>query len=105
MLGAGVDKVIFSWYNRYMKTLTVKLRAYQNRDMLRSYLPEPIEVKANTLKEASTLVRAWIEINELGGGNVGDVKVFDGSKLVAFISYNGRVWTTEKQWNLRKEII
>lgn len=88
-----------------MKTLTLKLKAWQNQDRLRSYLPKPTEVVVNTFKEASEAARNWITDNDLGGGNVGDLKVYEGKKLVALISYNGRVWTTEKEWNLRKEII
>jgi hypothetical protein len=105
MCSKGVDKLTFSWYNRYMKTLTLKLKAFQNQDMLRSHLPESMDVIVMSLKQASEIAQAWIRTNDLGGGNVGDLKVYDGNKLVALISYNGRVWTTEKQWNLRKEII
>ncbi len=88
-----------------MKTLTLKLKAYQNQDMLRSYLPKPTEVTVSSFKEASLAARAWIEANELGGGNVGGLKVYEGKKLVALVSYNGRVWTPEVEWTLRKEIL
>ncbi len=88
-----------------MKTLTLKLKAWQNHDRGYQVLPKPFEVTVTTLKEASEAAREWIVANELGGGNVGDLRVYEGKKLIALISYNGRVWTTEKEWNLRKEII
>lgn len=85
--------------------LTLKLKAWQNYDRPRFDLPKPVEVTVNTFKEASVAARTWILENELGGGNIGDLKVYEGKKLVALISYNGRVWTTEKEWTLRKEIL
>ncbi len=45
-----------------------------------------------TLEEASRACRRFIEEHELGGGNWAGGNVYDGGKLVASVSYNGRVW-------------
>lgn len=49
--------------------------------------------EVDTLPEASRACRAYIEENDLGGGNWsgGEVKDEDGT-VVARVSYNGRVW-------------
>ena len=46
-----------------------------------------------SLGQASAVCLEWIKSNDLGGGNWtgGDVRD-SGGKLVARISYNGRVW-------------
>lgn len=45
-----------------------------------------------SLRQASEVCRSYIDALELGGGNWtgGDVK--KGRKIVAYVSYNGRVW-------------
>lgn len=53
-------------------------------------------VKAKTLQEASDLVRAYIQENDLGGGNWVGGQVLDGPEQVAQISYNGRAWKPGK---------
>lgn len=50
---------------------------------------------AATLQEAATLCRAYIERNNLGGGNWTGGKVYEGKTQVANISYNGRVWAMD----------
>ena len=61
-----------------------------------------------TLGEASRSVRLWLDTNALGASKWGQgsapVKNRHG-KLVALISYNGRVWTTERNHADRREIV
>jgi len=46
----------------------------------------------NALKEASQKVREYIEEYELKAGNCIGGYVFEGTKQIASISYNGRIW-------------
>lgn len=52
----------------------------------------PRMVDAADLAEASRLCRAYIEENNLGGGNWSGGDVLLRGKRVARVSYNGRVW-------------
>ncbi len=58
-------------------------------------LPKQILAAAD-LKDASSKMRSFIELNGLGTsdliGKCGDV--LEGKTLIATISYNGRVWDT-----------
>ncbi len=58
--------------------------------------------RVRSLAAASQACRLYIEHFELGGGNWigGDVKI--GHRVVASVSYNGRVWNVEKD-RLRSE--
>jgi len=49
-------------------------------------------IQVNTLKEASQKVREYIEEYELKAGNCIGGYVFEGTKQIASISYNGRIW-------------
>ena len=50
-------------------------------------------VRVDSLAQASKVCLAWIEANDLGGGNWtgGDVRDAEGT-LVANVSYNGKIW-------------
>ena len=54
-------------------------------------------VVVDTLEEAQLKCRAFIENNELGSGNWAGGHVFANDHLVAYISYNGRLWTGETE--------
>ena len=58
-------------------------------------------IDVNTLKEASITCRQYIEENELGGGNWSGGQVYQNNRLIAEVSYNGRVWALGAD---RKEI-
>lgn len=58
-------------------------------------------VKVHTLREASELCRAYIQEHSLGMGNWSGGQVFEGTRQVAQISYNGRAWAAG---NDRKEL-
>lgn len=49
-------------------------------------------VRAGSLGEAAQLCRAYIEQHELGAGNWSGGDVTEDGKLVARVSFNGRVW-------------
>lgn len=53
-------------------------------------------VEVPSLEEASAVCRNYIEQHELGGGNWTGGFVFetnDYQNQIAYISYNGRIWT------------
>lgn len=49
-------------------------------------------VTVKDFAEASTVCRTFINRYALGGGNWTGGQVKDGSKVIARVSYNGRVW-------------
>ena len=51
-----------------------------------------MKVKVDSLKEAVKECMDFIQRNDLGGGNWIGGNVYDGRRLFAKISYNGRVW-------------
>ena len=54
-------------------------------------------VGVTTLKEASEVCRRYIDRWELGGGNWSGGDILEDGKLIARISYNGRVWKYDKK--------
>ena len=81
--------------------MTVKLSSCGNPDFGQSpYVPLSQErtVEVETLEEASRECRRYIEDNHLGGGNWNGGQAKQGKKVVAQISYNGRIWPIE-EWN------
>lgn len=86
---------------------TVELSACQNPDFPRRYdLPAKSTVQVASLREASEVCRRFIEEHALGGGNWAGGRVRDAAtgKVAALVSYNGRVWTPERDWRRRTEI-
>jgi hypothetical protein len=77
------------------KRYAIRLSSVGNPDF-GQYAPlSPPEVfEADTLKEIRDAARTYIEKWDLGGGNWDERKalVREGKKVVAHISYNGRVW-------------
>lgn len=80
--------------------LTVQLSHSANPDIMGGYWQEPMDsgraqrVMVTSLESASRICREYIDRNTLGGGNWTGGTVRDGSKVVAKISYNGRIWPT-----------
>jgi hypothetical protein len=64
-------------------------------------------IVVGSLKEAKRLCLKFIKDNNLGGGNWIGGKVSNGSRIIAYVSYNGRVWDKEPSYpdNSAKEII
>lgn len=58
----------------------------------------------NTLQEAAQKCREYIDENDLGGGNWagGDVLDING-KVIAHVTYNGRVWNTSDYFDKNKK--
>lgn len=52
-------------------------------------------VPMTTLNEASAAYRAFIEAHCLGASEAGECLIYHGNKVVAHVSYNGRVWEGE----------
>lgn len=72
--------------------MTVKLSAGRNRDFPRRPLPKSATVTVASFGEAARVCRDYIETHDLGGGNWTGGDVREGGRLVAHVSYNGRVW-------------
>ncbi|MFQ5845800.1 MAG: hypothetical protein ACE5JG_12525 [Planctomycetota bacterium] len=86
---------------------TVELSACQNPDFpRRSDLPGKRTVQIAGFREASVACRRFIEEHDLGGGNWsgGRVRETATGRVIALVSYNGRVWTPERNWRDRKEV-
>lgn len=81
--------------------MNVILRHNTNPDIPGGYWSAPVDdgrpkaVAVASLEEASRACRAYIEANELGGGNWTGGDVIEGDKKVASVSYNGRIWLPE----------
>lgn len=88
-----------------MKLLSMKCLSVGNPDY-RQYAPisEPRLITGRTLSEIRKKALAYIAENELGGGNWPNCRVMKDGKTIALMSYNGRFWTPEKNWEERKEI-
>lgn len=66
--------------------MTLKLREYQD--------VQDFDVEVADLADASRKFRAWIESNGLGAGDLARHagEVWENGQVVAFVSFNGRVW-------------
>lgn len=81
-----------------MMGLTVRLSHAPNPDVAGGYWDAPVDPRkaqhalVNSLPQAQRAVRAYIERNNLGGGNwTGGELRLDG-KPIGRISFNGRAW-------------
>lgn len=75
--------------------LTVELSARQNPDFpRRNNLPAKRTAEAASLQEASIVCRRFIREHGLGNGNWNGGTVRDAAtdRVVALVSYNGRIW-------------
>lgn len=58
----------------------------------------PLYVPCDCLEHAIAIVRHFIEINYLGGGNFTGGRIVDTDfNFIAQVSYNGRVWATDNK--------
>jgi hypothetical protein len=78
-----------------------------NQPMFGAKSNKAVEVKDFT--EASIECLAFILRNDLGSGNWDGGDIIENGKLIAYVSYNGRVWEVgesgEKYQNYEKEIV
>ncbi len=58
-------------------------------------------VKVKSFAAAALVARDYITDYDLGGGNWTGGQVFKGKKQVARVSYNGRVWTTDGEKEIK----
>jgi len=49
-------------------------------------------IPMTTLNDASTAFRAFCDANGFGARDAGDCQIWQGDKIVAHVSYNGKVW-------------
>lgn len=57
-------------------------------------------ITVKSLKEARDVCREYIEDNDLGSGNWTGGQVYEmNNKQIAHISYNGRIWEGEEDFN------
>ncbi len=54
-------------------------------------------VEVESLSAASVAVRNFIELNDLGSSDFGGGEIYDSStnRLIAKVSYNGRIWNDQ----------
>lgn len=59
------------------------------------------KITVPNFKEASMVCIEWIRENDLGSGNWSGGEIFDDNKkVIAHVSYNGRVWEGKAgDWN------
>ena len=86
-------------------TMLVTLSHARNPDIDGGYWNEPVDsgkkqrVTVADLADASKVCRTFIERNDLGGGNWTGGEITKDGKVVAHVSYNGRVWDgRSKDW-------
>ena len=80
-------------YEDYCHASTVKIK--------------PLRYGVTSFKEASEICRNFIGENDLGSGNWCGGEILDeNKKVIALVSYNGRVWLSDKDtdWRNRREI-
>lgn len=51
--------------------------------------------RVSSMREASLVCREYIDEHGLGGGNWTGGQIMENGKIVAYVSYNGRVWKPE----------
>jgi hypothetical protein len=79
----------------------VELEAVPNRDFSYGSHEAKVRVKkskksANSIEQAVTITKQFIQENDLGGSNFIPAKIYKNGKHIGFISYNGRVWNNEQ---------
>jgi hypothetical protein len=64
-----------------------------------------ILVEVDNLDMACAVVREYIEVNNLGGGNWNGGQVIENDKMIGYISYNGKFWDkNSKYFDMHKKI-
>ena len=85
-----------------MKEYTLKMQAARKAEKV--ILLGGAESQKEAENYASKLVDKWVDKENILGSTFGYAFLFDGDKLVACISYNGRVWTPEESaWDVSED--
>jgi len=95
--GIAANPMFLASNDKTFKNLSVEISAEPNPDYDKnthngSINIKPKKVKINSLQEASTIVRKFINDNDLGGGNFTGGNIYSDNKIVGRVSYNGRIW-------------
>ena len=80
---------------------TAIFRGYGNPDRGENpykAVSKPYKVTADTIQELQNASQEYIEKYNLGSSNFYDPFVMESSKIVGFISYNGRFWDAESEY-------
>lgn len=62
-------------------------------------------VEVSSLEEAQKVCRDFIIETDIGGGNWSGGEVWEDGVMIAYISYNCRVWTAETDRQQRRVIL
>lgn len=63
--------------------------------MLKSDTRKPQSINVQSLHEASTVCRAYIERKDLPASKWPEAPIVDNGQIVAKVSYNGRIWNLD----------
>lgn len=89
---------------KYNTSLVVVCSSVGNPDMRQdpdSPISTEVLMPCDTFRTASKICRNYIDDWDLGGGNWAGGQVYHPTKgLIAYVSYNGRVWqSTDGNWH------
>jgi hypothetical protein len=65
---------------------------------------ESHSLEAPTMNELRAAVRAFQYENNIGGGNWGEAVLTQDRSVVGYMSYNTRVWNSQKYTDTTKEV-
>lgn len=91
------------------RSLQINLSAAVNPDdyqrgSVRPAITEHL-VPISSFLEARQVARKFIEDNDLGGGNWDGGQIYENGKQIAYVSYNGRVWSGIQNGSTKNEEI
>ena len=76
----------------------IKLKAVHNPDFPQIEVPRPKTIQVKDLVDASQKALKYIEKSNIGSGNFPMARVFDADDcIIATVSYNGKVWTSNEE--------
>lgn len=83
-------------YDLYFEEELTGIR--RQRNPIKVFLNNVFTVSVNSIREASYAIRAYIDDNDLRSSTFYSGQIVDDfGKVIAVVSYNGRVW--EPKWN------
>lgn len=65
------------------------------QDLTQSMSGAEKTTRVSSMREASLVCREYIEEHQLGGGNWTGGQITKNGRIVAYVSYSGRVWEHE----------
>jgi hypothetical protein len=83
--------------------MKIRLQHIANPDIAGGYWDTPKDLKRQdieciALEGCARVMRGWVEYNGLGSGNMAAHcgEVTQNGRVIAVVSYNGRVWTPDE---------